>query len=104
MTEKSEEAVRERDKVDLAPIRQAYAELRETVKRVSRKADSYSLQLEQTRMACTAAESQARVAKLDTNATARLLNEAIEQLRVLELRVRHLESLIPANEAEPVGS
>lgn len=75
-----------------------------TVKAVSRKADSYSLQLEQTRMACTAAESQARVAVLDTNATTRLLNESLEQLRVLELRIRALESSIPERDVVPMGT
>lgn len=54
-----------------------------TVKALTRKADSYSLQLEQTRMTCAAAESQARVCQLDTAATSRLLNEALEQIRLL---------------------
>lgn len=90
--------------LDPERTRKAFDALRVQVEAVTRKGDRYSLQLEQTRMACTAAESQARVAKLDCDATARLLNESLEQLRVLELRIRALESSIPERDVVPTGT
>ncbi len=78
--------------IDADKMRQAFVELR-------RKTDSYSLQLEQVRMACTAAESQARVCKLDAEATTRLLHSLIEQITGLHERITALE----AREANPAG-
>ena len=80
------------DPLDPDKTRKAYDALRVRLDAVVRKTDSYSLQLEQVRMACTAAESQARVCKLDCDGTMRLLNETLETITGLHERITALEA------------
>ncbi len=87
------------DPLDPDKTRKAFDALRVRVDGVVHKTDSYSLQLEQVRMACTAAESQARVCKLDADATTRLLHSLIEQITGLHERITALE----AREADSAG-